>query len=182
MRCTKGCCRLKTWKLPKKNKKRSPARHLPKTRRAGVILSYKEKVLVVRSWDEHNWGFPKGGIENGETDECSASRELLEETGILLSPEFILKNSAVWKIRKYVFFVLKLDYRKFPAVEKIKAIPNNDSSGVGWVNVECMLKNRNLPCNYSFRMFLAGVNEKGLDKWLSEPNINDGVYKKYSVF
>ena len=39
------------------------------------------EVLLVR-YGQHHWGFPKGQMEAGETEEQTAIREVLEETGI----------------------------------------------------------------------------------------------------
>lgn len=181
MKCTHGCCHLKTWKLPMTGNYKAKTVDRPKRRRAGVILSYNEEVLIVRSWGD-NWGFPKGAIEDDEEDEFSASRELFEEAGISLSPEFIKDNGIRWIVPKGVFFILKMGSKPPSDIEKIKAIVNNDSSGVGWVNVRCMLKNCNLPCNKYFRMFLYGISEEGLNEWLANPpnGISYKVYQKVS--
>lgn len=46
----------------------------------GVIV-VQNKVLTI-SWTTHNYiAFPKGGINNGETSERAAVREVFEETG-----------------------------------------------------------------------------------------------------
>lgn len=54
-------------------------------RAVGIIPVHKKdgKLLfcLVRHADGH-WGFPKGHIETGESDEQTARRELCEETGI----------------------------------------------------------------------------------------------------
>lgn len=57
---------------------------------AGSII-YREKdgqpeFLIVESVLHHTWGFPKGHLEPGETEEDAAKREVAEEVG--LHPEF----------------------------------------------------------------------------------------------
>lgn len=51
----------------------------------GIVVFYKESsnllVLLVHHNSGH-WGFPKGHMENGETEEETGVREVLEETGI----------------------------------------------------------------------------------------------------
>lgn len=180
MKCTHCCCHLKTWKLQRaENNDRIMVKPIKKKKRAGVILFYNEEVLVVQSLG-YNWGFPKGAIEHGEEEEFSASRELFEEAGISISSEFIKENGIRWVVPNGIFFILKMDYKPASDIEKIKAIPNNDSSGVGWVNIKCMLKNCNLPCNKYFRMFLYGVAKEGITEWLSNPpnGISYKVYQK----
>ena len=49
------------------------------------------RYLLIKNKRSANWGFPKGHIENGETKEDTAKREVLEETGIRINiiPGFV---------------------------------------------------------------------------------------------
>ena len=49
------------------------------------------RYLLIKNKRSANWGFPKGHIENGETKEDTAKREVLEETGIHINiiPGFV---------------------------------------------------------------------------------------------
>ncbi|MGA2512618.1 MAG: NUDIX hydrolase [Candidatus Limnocylindrales bacterium] len=47
---------------------------------AGAIVIDERRCLLIRRG--HEWAFPKGHIEQGETPEDAASREVREETGI----------------------------------------------------------------------------------------------------
>ncbi len=55
-------------------------------RAAGYILFRKRggtrEYLIVRNRNGRHWGFPKGRIEEGETPEEAARREVSEEVGI----------------------------------------------------------------------------------------------------
>ncbi|MDO4618705.1 MAG: NUDIX domain-containing protein [Clostridia bacterium] len=62
-----------------------------------------------------HWGFPKGHVENDETEENTAKREILEETGINV-PEFIngfrevVSYSPTFGIEKdVVYFLAKVE-------------------------------------------------------------------------
>lgn len=64
-------------------------------RAAGVILFRAREdateYLLLRNARHHTWGFPKGHLEEGETDEAAARREVEEETGLTglaLTPGF----------------------------------------------------------------------------------------------
>jgi len=46
-----------------------------------IVVNEKKEVLLVHSNKGH-WGFPKGHVEDGETEEQTAIREVKEETGI----------------------------------------------------------------------------------------------------
>lgn len=54
----------------------------------------RRKFLLIRNRRSAHWGFPKGHVEPGETNEQTAIREVLEETGlhIKILPDFVKKS------------------------------------------------------------------------------------------
>lgn len=56
--------------------------------RAGGIVVRGSKVVLVNNFGD-SWGFPKGGILDGEDELSAAKREIFEETGI---SDLILKK------------------------------------------------------------------------------------------
>lgn len=52
---------------------------MKKEKSCGIIVFDNDKVLVVKHLDGH-FGFPKGHVENNETEEETAIREVKEET------------------------------------------------------------------------------------------------------
>lgn len=58
--------------------------HFPRPA-VGVVATRGTDVLLIRQYrpivDEHVWAIPSGGIDEGESAEQAAARELLEETG-----------------------------------------------------------------------------------------------------
>jgi 8-oxo-dGTP pyrophosphatase MutT (NUDIX family) len=48
-------------------------------RAGGIILNSNNQIAVAH---EHLWGFPRGGVEEGESYLETAKREILEEVGI----------------------------------------------------------------------------------------------------
>ncbi len=80
----------------------------------GGIIFYKTrqntKILLVKNNNGRYWSFPKGHIEEGETEQETAIREIKEETGldVTLVQGFreISEYSPFGKIRKRVVFFL----------------------------------------------------------------------------
>lgn len=48
----------------------------------GVHFSAQGEILLVKDFHSHLWGFPGGGVEDGETHDDALRREFLEETGL----------------------------------------------------------------------------------------------------
>ena len=81
--------------------------------------SEERKFLLIRNRRSAHWGFPKGHIEAGESEEDTAIREVYEETGlnIKIVPGFVKKSEYTiqGKIEKSVSIFLaetdECDYR-----------------------------------------------------------------------
>lgn len=54
---------------------------MKKEKSCGIVVFKEDKVLLIHHNLGH-WGFPKGHVELGETEEETARREVFEETGI----------------------------------------------------------------------------------------------------
>ena len=55
---------------------------MKKEKAAGCIIIKDNKVLLILQKEGNFWGFPKGHLEEGETELEAAKRETLEETGL----------------------------------------------------------------------------------------------------
>ena len=83
-------------------------------RSCGAVVFRKEnneiRYLLIRNRRSAHWGFPKGHVEPGETDEETAIREVAEETGlsIRILPAFVKKSDYTiqGKIEKSVSIFL----------------------------------------------------------------------------
>lgn len=58
------------------------------------LINGQTRYLLIKNRRSSNWGFPKGHMEDGETPEDTAKREVLEETGIHINilPDFSSKS------------------------------------------------------------------------------------------
>jgi len=70
---------------------------------AGAVI-YRErrsgelKYLIVQSVVNHNWGFPKGHLENNETAEEAARREVFEEVGLKPNFDFTFREKTEYQL------------------------------------------------------------------------------------
>ena len=73
-------------------------------------IGEEKRFLLIKNKRSTHWGFPKGHVEEGETNEDTARREVLEETGlhIDLFPDFRCKSeySIQGRINKTVLIYL----------------------------------------------------------------------------
>ncbi len=109
----------------------------------GAVVFRKEnddkiKYLLIRNRRSAHWGFPKGHIEPGESDEETAIREVLEETGLHINilPGFVKKSNYTiqGKIEKSVsIFLASTDETKYSLqVEEIEEC--------GWFEFDAALR------------------------------------------
>ena len=55
---------------------------LKKEKSCGCVIVQNDKVLLILQQNDAYWGFPKGHVENGETEIQTAKREVKEEVGL----------------------------------------------------------------------------------------------------
>lgn len=111
----------------------------------GAVVFRKEndkiKYLLIRNRRSAHWGFPKGHIEPGESDEETAIREVLEETGLRIEilPGFVRKSNYTiqGKIEKSVsiFLANTVDTQYELQVEEIEEC--------GWFDFDDALRTLN---------------------------------------
>lgn len=101
----------------------------------------EKKYLLIRNKRSAHWGFPKGHIEPGETQEETAIREVLEETGlnIKILPQFSQKSEYTiqGKIEKSVIIFLA------ETEEKDYTIQQEEIEECDWFNFEDALETLN---------------------------------------
>ncbi len=101
-----------------------PAEFVPQVQVAACYLEINNKLLLLqraqKKLEPGKWGVPAGKIENDETPEDAAKRELMEETGISLENHFRIQRLNSLYIRKpevdYVYHVFKVQLDQIPDV------------------------------------------------------------------
>lgn len=132
---TNCSCRVKIWSACEPPFKDF---HDETRRKAGGILSHKDRLLMVQSRGKY-WGFPKGTSENGESPIECAKREIKEETSIDVN----LSEENLYLIH-YNTHYYKKELERKPRIEipDIKKIDFNDCTGIAWVSKNCLFLNR----------------------------------------
>lgn len=82
---------------------------MKKEKSCGTIIIENNKVLLIQQTD-NAWGFPKGHVENNETQQETAIRETKEETNldveIISNKKYIINYKINNEIDKEVIFFL----------------------------------------------------------------------------
>lgn len=82
---------------------------MKKEKSCGTIITENNKVLLIQQTD-NAWGFPKGHVENNETEQETAIRETKEETNldveIISNKKYIINYKINNEIDKEVVFFL----------------------------------------------------------------------------
>lgn len=109
---------------------------MKKEKSCGCIILDNNMVLLVKHNAGH-WDFPKGHVENNETEEQTAIREVKEETNIdveiIPGYRYVIQYSPKENVIKdVVFFIAKKVSNNIKAQE-------SEISVVEWVNIDTAL-------------------------------------------
>jgi hypothetical protein len=137
--CDKKCCELFTqertpfkWVVDA----RYPSHPLHQSSsKAGVLLHNVDngKILLIES-NSNLWGPPKGTLENGESIEDCAMREVREETGITITRDMLASSQRIKIFNQAEYFYIKT-HECARAVLNI----NEDASGYSWIHLDCLV-------------------------------------------
>ena len=95
----------------------------------------KIKYLVLKDF-HNNWGFPKGHLENRETKEQAAIREIKEEVGLDVELDTMFKETLEYVMpneinKKVVYFLAYFEnqtpQKQLEEVQEIKILEYNDA-------------------------------------------------------
>lgn len=107
----------------------------------GAVVYIKDenkiKYLIIRHKNGGHWGFPKGHIESGESEEAAATREILEETGLEVKLIGDFKSKTLYSpyenVMKEVIFFLANSLTKNIQIQEQEILDYN------WGDVENIL-------------------------------------------
>ena len=107
--------------------------------KAGGGLVYNKKGEVLFIFRNGKWDLPKGGIEKGEEIECTAMREVEEETGVdklsiikkLQKTYHVFKRNGKYKLKITHWYAMNSTFEGTPAGQIEEGIEK-----VAWLNPE----------------------------------------------
>ena len=112
---------------------------------AGAVVFYdttgKERQFLTLHYPAGHWDFPKGGVEDGESEEQAAIREIREETGIIIDHfisdfkrkiEYHYRRADGFSHKEVVFFLAKAN--------SMKVQISFEHSGFEWLTFERALR------------------------------------------
>jgi 8-oxo-dGTP diphosphatase len=104
-----------------------------------IFAKYKNKWIVVREKGQNTWTVPAGHIEENETLNQAASRELFEETGAIHYDLFQVNAYSVKEKEKaiaygQIYFAQINELGELPAyeIEEIKFLETLDFPSLNW--------------------------------------------------
>jgi 8-oxo-dGTP pyrophosphatase MutT (NUDIX family) len=100
--------------------------------------------LLVNSKRSDRWGFPKGHIENGESETETAKREIFEETGIknvkfvenFRQEDVYLINGTLDETRGRLVKKHSIYFLFLALVEAVLDFDKNEISKIEWVDIK----------------------------------------------
>ncbi|MBP2057740.1 8-oxo-dGTP pyrophosphatase MutT (NUDIX family) [Lactobacillus colini] len=102
----------------------------------GLIYRLKDnevQLLIVQSNINGSWGFPKGHLEQGETNRQAARREVLEEVGLVPDFDFSFEKSITYTITRNREKTVKLFIAKSTPGQSVR-LQDNEIKSAKWLS------------------------------------------------
>ena len=116
---------------------------MKKVTSCGAIIVCDDEFLIVKHAERYggHWDFPKGGVEAGEDELQTATREVLEETGIKVSILDGFREEVHYYPKPEIFKTV-VWFLGFVVSKKVK-IAETELTGYKWLKFEDALKQLN---------------------------------------
>lgn len=128
------------------------------TKKCGIIVynTNDKKYCLVHGKKSNKWGFPKGHMEYGETEEKTALREFYEETGHYLSSDIKLGKKYI--VKNNIYFIVNID-KMDALIQGCETIPDsNEIERYEWMTLDNILDMEIQKCNFGLKTWI--LNKK----------------------
>lgn len=106
-----------------------------KRSKAGAIIESQGRIVCIQSCSR-KWGFPKGSSEANETLKQTATREVQEETGLLIKPNELYDEVAI-QARSTRYFFFQTENIKIDQLRKMGDL-TDDITGIAFIKPKCL--------------------------------------------
>ena len=137
--------------------------NLKKEKACGCIIIDNGKVLLVEQ-NSGFWGFPKGHVEDGETEVETAIREVKEETNI----DVLIPNENQRYVQEYI---VKEEIFKQVVLFMAKKISNNEKAqeceikNIKWFNFKDAIET--ITYDDTKNLFITALKENGYEEFIN---------------
>lgn len=111
---------------------------MKKEKSCGAVVFYMEngiaEILLIKHANSGHWSFPKGHVEYKETEEETALREIMEETGVLVDIDTNFRSIVTYSPKKDV--VKDVIYFVASAKNKNTKRQEREVSDIMWANLD----------------------------------------------
>jgi 8-oxo-dGTP diphosphatase len=92
-----------------------------------VIKSNEGDVLLLKSNYKNTWQLPGGGVDDKESPELAAVREVKEETGLVISASELTIKGTIYKADEEMLFII-YEYKETLAEDIHIQVADNEST------------------------------------------------------
>lgn len=131
-----------------------------------ILNKTRDKVLLVKGWSSKMWSFPRGKVNQGETDMVCAAREVKEEIGFDISSHLderrflkVVYNQQI--VQLFIVTDISETVHFHPETRK-------EVSDIQWHSISTVIGDRPLlkPRKWASRYWAVGPFMPKLKKWL----------------
>lgn len=116
------------------------AQHMVRVR--ALVVTPEAQVLLVRSWFGYQrWSLPGGGIRRGEQPVEAASREVFEETGVVIKPSGFVPLGKLDNADSVAPFTIDCQYA-ISSRQSITHLPRLEVLEAAWFSLNDLPVNR----------------------------------------
>lgn len=125
-------------------------------KKCGIILKdiNNHQILLVFGKKSQKWGFPKGHMENGETEEETARRELKEETGIAWDGQYTNRI----RFRNNIYFIV--DVTKDDVMTQMHIEDVEEIEKIAWLSDNDIMKLPEYQCNFGLKNWIKKTEKR----------------------
>jgi 8-oxo-dGTP diphosphatase len=100
-----------------------------------IIKSDQGNILILKSNYKKTWQFPGGGVDNNESPEAGAVREVREETGLTVKPEDLSVVGTIYKQDEELLFII-YEYNISIREDTVITVQDDESTAYKFIDIK----------------------------------------------